>query len=855
MSDFVPCDILPDLWEEILRRHWTFLETEESIQKLEERKKLEGCLKEFLCVVPHDRKFFLPETGHVLRKSVREMDDFTAQKAIVGFETISQYANNLFTKPWRKEFRVLKTYSGTFQHEVKSNLLDADKLFIAMGYRRTAEDTFVLDGPICPDQVTNVSRDAMAAYVECQIMKHIYAGLAAAGFTCSWLDIFLYRERHVGGTTQSIKELGYKLHEKRLRQEKPLNTENTYSNVATLPASINRCDRCAPYHQQLSKSVPSAATGTAASTTPCALHGNANMNSSSVNPCALHPNGPPPNLMCNDPAKFLPPYSNQPHTQHSHQQQPMTHSRSLEHYNEPHAPPAHRHSLDHQQHGCLGGHHAPLHPHLYETPYDCLDDISMGSSASYAAVAGTAVGGGYNNAYAHPYNAPGNRYPLPFNISNQLNAQYAIPADGFANVEQNVYATIGKPTAHTCNYHGMQSVRPGAAVPDAAAVMQYRQSAYPPDHHLIDFDDRAQLTKNDFAAHEYDYQRDRMYAPAQPRELPYGYDVPANLPATLPQPPQQDSYIYARPVPKSSRMRALAEAGGTGNLTEKYARNLEPMLDSGDNNRKMHKELKERTYSTAPLEGRGRRQVPIVNIGRDSSDVTSYESASLDDFVALPKVKEGVGSFESWNYVFKNLERSGYSKDLGDREDLLVQSLDLDSLTLANGMGNNADKRRSSHLDGKSGRTTQHNGEKSRTLEKPSSKRDPKPAPEPTKMAKVSTPSAATTTIAVAGGNITSTNNTTGTVKKVKSALKNATVDNRPGTQAGRSRGSSNNPTSKHPPPVSTQLIVTSPNEWSCRFCTFLNPDTKRICEMCCRSKDFNLEAAASVSHASSTCV
>lgn len=42
MSDFVTCDILRDLWSEILKCHWTFLETEESINKLEERKKLEG---------------------------------------------------------------------------------------------------------------------------------------------------------------------------------------------------------------------------------------------------------------------------------------------------------------------------------------------------------------------------------------------------------------------------------------------------------------------------------------------------------------------------------------------------------------------------------------------------------------------------------------------------------------------------------------------------------------------------------------------------------------------------------------------------------------------------------------------
>jgi len=199
-------------------------------------------------------------------------------------------------------------------------------------------------------------------------------------------------------------------------------------------------------------------------------------------------------------------------------------------------------------------------------------------------------------------------------------------------------------------------------------------------------------------------------------------------------------------------------------------------------------------------------------------------------------VQEGVGSFESWNYVFKNLERSGYSKDLGDREDLLVQSLDLDSLTLANGANTAVVEKRRPETHSQ----PQANVEKSRTLEK---KRETRvvQAPAPTPLA----------------------NSSSAGVKKVKSALKTASVDNRASgshgrTGTGRSRNSSTTgAVAKQPPPVSTQLIVTSPNEWSCRFCTFLNPDTKRICEMCCRSKDFNLEAAANVSQhaASSTCV
>ncbi|EDW08997.2 uncharacterized protein Dmoj_GI19263, isoform B [Drosophila mojavensis] len=820
MSDFVP----GDLWEEILSRHWTFLETEESPQKLEQRKKVEACLKECLSLVPHDRKFFLPETGHVLRRTVLELPNFTAQNGIVGFEAISQYANNLFTKPWRKEFRTLKTYSGSYQHEVEANLIDAERLFLAMGYRRVAEDTFVLEGPICPDQVTNVSRDAMAAYVECQIMKHIYAGLSAEGFNCTWQDIFHYRERHVGGPTQTIKEMAYRLHEKRLRkgqqqqqqqqlqlqqqQQQQLNTENTYSNIAP-----NLCDNCS-------------AEKLTAPPAPCALHGPSNSN---TNSCALHApihqSIPPTNLnyMYQQPQGAL-----------------MTHSRSLEHYQEPHATLPHRHSFDQHPKECAALH--AQHGHLYETPYDCLDGLSLGSSASYAAVAGA-------------YNAPGNRYPLPYNISSQLNAPYATPLDTYANAEPsnvNMYASIAsKPMAsvpHSCGYHGgPPRHQPNTAA--ALAAMQHRQSTYPPDH-LIDFDERAQLMQHDFNDPRlYDRRGQRaqtakhgilsnaMYA--QPRDVMSmgyagGYEVPAMLPTTLPQPPPQDMYVYARPIPKSSRIRNQAES-----VDKSTDRHREPMMDSLDNNRKtMHKELRERMSLTAgAADGRQHARERDLQV---SDGTTSYESPSMDDFTVLsnasspplmPKVQEGVGSFESWNYVFKNLERSGYSKDLGDREDLLVQSLDLDSLTLANGGGGggSSDKRRT---DTHTQAAAAGPAEKSRTLEK---KREPRvvqaaaPAPAP--------------------------NSSTPGVKKIKSALKTATIDNRPGGSTRSGRNSATGAGAKHPPPVSTQLIVTSPNEWSCRFCTFLNPDTKRICEMCCRSKDFNLEAAANVSHASSTCV
>lgn len=101
-------DPLEELWKEILDRQWKYLETEESMKKIEERKLLEGRLKEYISIVGHNRKFFLPETELVLRKSVTQARDFSAFKCADGFESISHYANNLFTRPWRKEYRVIK---------------------------------------------------------------------------------------------------------------------------------------------------------------------------------------------------------------------------------------------------------------------------------------------------------------------------------------------------------------------------------------------------------------------------------------------------------------------------------------------------------------------------------------------------------------------------------------------------------------------------------------------------------------------------------------------------------------------------------------------------------------------------
>lgn len=131
MADYIiPNDFktMEEIWNDLLRLHWDYLDTEENMEKLNMRRKLEGKrkmqksvgevylnnfifvdeLKSFLSIVQHDRKFFLTETAHVFKQSVLQMDKFSAYKALMGFEAISQYANNLFRKPWRKEYRCIK---------------------------------------------------------------------------------------------------------------------------------------------------------------------------------------------------------------------------------------------------------------------------------------------------------------------------------------------------------------------------------------------------------------------------------------------------------------------------------------------------------------------------------------------------------------------------------------------------------------------------------------------------------------------------------------------------------------------------------------------------------------------------
>lgn len=90
------------------RHHLLYLELDESQQKIDQLCKLESCIKEYLCIAPHDAKFSFHQTAEVLHRSACTKNNFSAYKAALAWKGIGKYADNLISHPWRKEYRNIK---------------------------------------------------------------------------------------------------------------------------------------------------------------------------------------------------------------------------------------------------------------------------------------------------------------------------------------------------------------------------------------------------------------------------------------------------------------------------------------------------------------------------------------------------------------------------------------------------------------------------------------------------------------------------------------------------------------------------------------------------------------------------
>ncbi|XP_065082785.1 protein tamozhennic isoform X2 [Ochlerotatus camptorhynchus] len=858
--------------------------------------------------MPHNQKFFLPPTAQVLKNSIAKLEDFSAYKAAIGFEAISQYANNLFTKPWRKEYKVIKMYSGFYQHEIAANLIGAEVLFEQMGYRTMPNQTLVLEGPICPDRVTNVSKDAITANVECQIMKEIYRDLTEMSLPVNWSDIYCFRECNTMNVMQSVQLMAALIQEKHQKTQQARRKE---SYGSTLAPAVSSCNSCNPYqfhphmqHQQQQQQQP-----LAPQPPPLAVHSQQAPSMPFCGPQSLYNTGPcsmhnqPPSLAYgyhhhNSYQSYLPNSPSQPHAPHPSNQSSVI---------PPHPPPPlgvipHSKSLDHYQDPAAA---------MYNLTA-CMQRHSIDQAFDYAAVSSASHYGGpmgmgpptgvydavdscnmpYNN---HPYNVSGNRFPLPYNLST--------------NIGPCINGIPGKPNGNEPFYqpsiNGYQQMPPYYHHRSSSNGQIYGQQAQSHRH-------AADIYMN----HSFDHAGSQTPTSIlSKKKTSYDdYDVPAirhggdakNLGDLI--------YIDTREETMKERKKSDRCIKGTDLLMD-YECDMLPESLAERNQLQQHQQQQQQQQ-----QHQHRNPYLQHQTSRNSrqSDFDSYEEEQLQSGANVratnvtkrisSKNQDGIGSYEQWNYVFKNLEKQGYTKDLGERGDFLVD-VDGEEYPEGNTSRGSTMKRSSNDklkamkaksadkvdgiriLSAKQSPSTKHDRDNERN------EIAARTAQKPISVQKIAKPSSNTQTDNSQKANHTtnpsssSSVNYGGTIsrrnsipRKVSTSTKengtlvNASANNsvsgggilvnHNNSSYTSSSASGKKKTTSFDTAAATIINpeddrrasngCTGRSEWNCEFCTFLNPDTKRICEMCAKSRDFNLNnggTTTATSNGTATCV
>ncbi|KAL4712605.1 hypothetical protein ACJJTC_007200 [Scirpophaga incertulas] len=248
MNDTILHERLPALWRRIEDAHYSYLETDDSPEKLQQKKKLEDYIIEYLSLVPHECKFGLSETGKVFQRTIKELPEFSAYRAGLGWAALGRYASNLLAQPWRKEYKIIRLYCGYFKHEVQANMVGAEILLQAMGYKPAGAGRLSLDAPVCPDMVAAVSRDAIIAQCECQIMAHIWESAWGQGVRLTWEDVARERAKRASSASTATSRLAVPDQPSRIPYS---NGSETYSNI---PVTVT--DFSPTHHKFHSTNVP-----------------------------------------------------------------------------------------------------------------------------------------------------------------------------------------------------------------------------------------------------------------------------------------------------------------------------------------------------------------------------------------------------------------------------------------------------------------------------------------------------------------------------------------------------------------------------------------------------------------------
>lgn len=254
-----------ELLEEMNTLHLGYIETEDSPHKLEQREKLERAIMEYLAITPHSHKFMFRQISEALETSINSCSDFNAYNAACAFDALAQYAANLITQPWRREFKEIKLYSGFWVHQVAHHLASAEGILSLMGYAPQASpppgssayrdpSCLVLEGVLDPDLISRLALDCLIAYCECQVLKKISEGVREFGL--SWRQILQFRQQYVGGVDVTVRHLLFTLRQRLQPQSQAESSHKQATPSSGPPLPVRQSSMSGPSSSPVSSHQP-----------------------------------------------------------------------------------------------------------------------------------------------------------------------------------------------------------------------------------------------------------------------------------------------------------------------------------------------------------------------------------------------------------------------------------------------------------------------------------------------------------------------------------------------------------------------------------------------------------------------
>ncbi|KAK2717552.1 uncharacterized protein LOC136038590 [Artemia franciscana] len=245
-------DNVQKLWIQIDHLHVALMDMEESPLKLDYKRRLEGCMKDYLSSVPLERRFYFPATNNVLYETIlKKEEEFNPVRTAQAWDALNTYASNLLTQFWRREFRELRLYCGAFKHQIEGHLIGAVQVLNLLGYRNISGLRLILEGPVDPDRVARVARDCLLAKTECEILRYIWEGVSSK-YSISWEEIANFRRDYISTPEQAMRTILYRRREEEYYKKygPPIHCPSGQTLTMPYPETVTHYPNLAPPFNQ-----------------------------------------------------------------------------------------------------------------------------------------------------------------------------------------------------------------------------------------------------------------------------------------------------------------------------------------------------------------------------------------------------------------------------------------------------------------------------------------------------------------------------------------------------------------------------------------------------------------------------